>query len=111
MVKRIVLYLIELSRRDLVQQDTYTTVTCALGDKTTMVLPDSSLVFLNSGSEITFNNNFKKGERQVSLVGEAYFSVTKDPENPFRIKTSEIEVEVLGTEFNLKAYPDEQTIT
>lgn len=91
--------------------DSYTTITCALGDKTNMVLPDSSEVWLNSGSTITFNNNFKKGKREVFLDGEAYFSVQKDKENPFHISTAEIEVEVLGTEFNLKAYADENEIT
>ncbi|MDP2335804.1 MAG: FecR domain-containing protein [Bacteroidota bacterium] len=91
--------------------DSFTTITCALGDKTSIVLPDSSRVFLNSGSKLTFSNNFKNGSRRVSLDGEAYFSVRKDPRNPFRVKTSALDVEVLGTEFNLKAYSCEQTIT
>jgi ferric-dicitrate binding protein FerR (iron transport regulator) len=92
------------------EESSYTTITCALGDKTEMVLPDDSKVWLNSGSKLTFNNNFKRGEREVLLEGEAYFSVTKDKENPFRVKTSEIEVEVLGTEFNLKAYSNEKQV-
>lgn len=100
-----------MGEKNSVLQDTYTTISCAMGDKTNIILPDSSFVFLNSGSRITFNNNFKKGKRHVFLEGEAYFSVTKDKENPFHIKTSEIEVEVLGTEFNLKAYPNEKTIS
>lgn len=91
--------------------DSFTTITCALGDKTNMILPDSSVVWLNSGSKLSFNNNFKKGERQVYLEGEAYFSVTKDKQNPFRIQTKDIEVEVLGTEFNLKAYADENEVS
>lgn len=90
--------------------DTYTTVSCAMGDKTFVILPDSSHVCLNSGSRLSFSNNFKKGVRMVYLDGEAYFSVRKDPDNPFRIKTSGVDVEVLGTEFNLKAYSDEATI-
>jgi transmembrane sensor len=91
--------------------DTVTTITCASGDKTAVVLPDSSRVFLNSGSKLTFNNSFTNGSRQVLLDGEAYFSVHKDPRNPFRVKTSAVDIEVLGTEFNLKAYSDEPTIT
>lgn len=91
--------------------DSFTTITCALGDKTNLILPDSSVVCLNSGSKLSFNNNFKKGERQVYLEGEAYFSVTKDKKNPFRIRTKDIEVEVLGTEFNLKAYADENVVS
>ena len=87
--------------------DTYTTVTCAFGDKTSITLPDSSQVWLNSGSKITFNNNFKEGSRQLFLEGEGYFSVKKDADNPFFVNTANLNVKVLGTEFNLKAYPDE----
>ncbi|MCY1721801.1 DUF4974 domain-containing protein [Prolixibacteraceae bacterium Z1-6] len=99
-----------LGNQNAAVQDSYTTITCALGDKTNMILPDSTKVCLNSGSTLRFNNNFKKGVRQVYLDGEAYFSVTKDAENPFRIETSEIKVEVLGTEFNMKAYSDEKEV-
>lgn len=98
-------------RKQDVIPENYTTINCALGDKTSVILPDSSKVVLNSGSQLTFNNNFKKGVREVSLNGEAYFSVEKDPANPFKIKTPSIEVEVLGTEFNLKAYKEDQEAT
>jgi transmembrane sensor len=98
-------------KKSTVESETLTTITCAPGDKTAIILPDSSRVFLNSGSKLTFNNNFRNGARQVLLDGEAYFSVRKDPRNPFRVKTTVIDVEVLGTEFNLKAYSDEQTVT
>jgi ferric-dicitrate binding protein FerR (iron transport regulator) len=98
-------------RRNASESDTYTTISCAQGDRTSVILPDSSRVYLNSGSRLIFNNNFQKGVRLVRLDGEAYFSVRKDPFNPFRVKTSDIDVEVLGTEFNLKAYPDEGTIS
>ncbi len=91
--------------------DSYTTITCALGDKTEMILPDNSKVWLNSGSKLRFNNNFKKGERQVFLEGEAFFSVEKDKNNPFVVKANEINIEVLGTEFNLKAYSEEGKVS
>jgi len=90
--------------------DTFTTVTCAFGDKTSIILPDSSQVWLNSGSKITFNNNFKEGSRQLFLEGEGYFSVKKDADNPFCVNTDNLNVKVLGTEFNLKAYPDEADV-
>jgi ferric-dicitrate binding protein FerR (iron transport regulator) len=96
-------------KKSISEQNTLTTVTCALGDKTSVVLPDSSTVFLNSGSKLIFNNNFRNGSRQVFLDGEAYFAVRKDPRNPFRVKTATIGIEVLGTEFNLKAYANEPT--
>lgn len=87
-----------------------TTISCAYGDKSSIVLPDSSHVWLNSGSKLTFSSNFKNG-RKVSLEGEAFFSVSKDKSHPFRVKTSDIDIEVLGTKFNLKAYPDEKSIS
>ncbi len=91
--------------------DTYSSISCAHGDKSMIYLPDSSKVWLNAGSTLKFNNNFKKGEREVFLDGEAYFSVTKDKRNPFRVNSGDINVEVFGTEFNLKAYPDEPKIS
>jgi transmembrane sensor len=88
-----------------------TTISCAFGDKSSIILPDSSRVWLNSGSKLTFNSDFKSGARNVSLEGEGYFSVSKDKKHPFRVKTAEIDIEVLGTEFNLKAYPDENLVS
>ena len=95
---------------DKVDSETFTTITCAYGDKTSLVLPDSSKVWLNSGSTLKFNNDFKNEKRELYLDGEAYFSVTKDKSRPFRVKSGKTEVEVLGTEFNLNAYPEEQNI-
>lgn len=97
-------------KRSVHAEDTYTTITCALGDKSTVILPDSSLVYLNSGSKLIFNNNFQSKSREVWLEGEGYFSVTKNPDIPFIVKASDIEIEVLGTEFDLKAYSDENEI-
>ncbi len=87
-----------------------TTISCAYGDKSSIVLPDSSRVWLNSGSKLTFSSNFKNG-RKVSLEGEAFFSVSKDKNHPFRVKTTDVDIEVLGTKFNLKAYPDEKSVS
>ncbi len=94
-----------------IPEDTYSTIYCAMGDKSLIYLPDSTEVWLNSGSTFRFNNNFKKGKREVFLDGEAYFSVTKDKDNPFQVNSGDINVEVLGTQFNMKAYPDESQIS
>ena len=91
--------------------ENFTTVLSAYGDRSTIFLPDSSKVCLNSGSKITFNNRFDNGARRLFLEGEAYFSVKKDTDNPFIVNTNDVNVKVLGTEFNLKAYPDEETIS
>jgi len=100
-----------LGEKQNVYPDSYTTISCALGDKTEVVLPDSSKVYLNSGSKLTFNNNFNERQRQIFLEGEAFFSVTKDKSSPFTVKASDIEVKVLGTQFNLKAYPEENKVS
>jgi len=99
-----------LGTRDNMTQN-MTTVCCALGDKTNILLPDSTRVWLNSGSKLSFNSNFKKDGRNVVLEGEAYFSVSKDKDHPFFVKTSEIEIKVLGTQFNVKAYPEENSVS
>lgn len=98
-------------KKSTIEPDTLTTITCAAGDRTSVILPDSSRVVLNSGSRLIFSNNFRNGSRSLYLDGEGYFSVRKDKHNPFHIKTSGIDVEVLGTEFNLKAYSNEESIS
>jgi ferric-dicitrate binding protein FerR (iron transport regulator) len=68
-------------------------------------------VCLNSGSKLSFNSDFKNGGRNVILEGEAFFSVSRDKDHPFRVKTTEIEIKVLGTQFNVKAYPEEKYVS
>lgn len=75
------------------------------GARTQFMLPDSSLVWLNSGSELLFPSRFSR-DRTVKLEGEAYFEVKQD-ENPFLIRTSYGNVEVKGTSFNVKAYNED----
>jgi ferric-dicitrate binding protein FerR (iron transport regulator) len=74
-------------------------------------LPDGSKVWLNSESALTYTNAFGKDVRNVELCGEAYFEVAKDSTRPFIVKTGEISIKVLGTEFNVQAYPSEKTLT
>lgn len=70
-------------------------------------LPDSTLVYLNSGSVLQYPSIFADDLREVSLSGEAYFEVAKDPERKFIVSTpSKSRVEVLGTHFNLEAFAD-----
>ena len=80
------------------------------GQKSIVILPDNTKVWLNSESELTYPASFGTSKREVSLVGEAYFSVTHDKKHPFLVNTSEIKVKVYGTEFNLKCYKGEQTV-
>lgn len=76
----------------------------------TATLSDGTQVFMNSESRLRFPVQFAKGERVIEFEGEAYFSVAKNAESPFIIKTGGLEVAVLGTEFNLRAYNDEAEI-
>lgn len=77
------------------------------GVKKEIVLPDSSIVLLNRNSMITYFDDFNGGGRTVDLFGEAYFEVTKDPNNPFVITAGSSKTIVLGTAFNLKAKNEE----
>jgi len=81
----------------------------AKGEKKTILLPDGSLVFLNSKSSISYSKDFKN-KRELKLTGEAYFEVKKNPERPFLVETEKIKTRVLGTSFNIKAYKNSQTM-
>jgi transmembrane sensor len=82
-------------------------VNCPPGSKTKVLLPDSSTVWLNSGSRIVYNEGFGKTNRNLVLSGEAYFDVKKSL-TPFIIKTANIQIKVLGTAFNVRSYPHEK---
>jgi ferric-dicitrate binding protein FerR (iron transport regulator) len=74
-------------------------------------LPDGTVIFLNSGSEIKYSVNGKKAPREVFLTGEAWFEVEKDKKRPFVVHTPFYEVQVTGTRFNVKAYAEENKAT
>ena len=80
------------------------------GIKSKIILPDGSHVMLNSDSKLTYPVKFGSHSREVLLNGEAYFSITKDKKHPFVVKTGSVDVKVLGTRFNLKAYPTDHTV-
>ncbi len=80
-------------------------VTTKPASKTQIQLPDGSSVWLNASSNLTYDKDFGKEYREVNLTGEGFFDVVKDPSHPFIIHTRVIDVKVLGTEFNVKAYP------
>ena len=85
-------------------------VEVSLGSKSKIKLPDGSVVKLNSGSKLTYPSFFNDKMRQVYLEGEAYFEVKADSSMPFFVNTSDITVKVTGTSFNLKSYPESNTI-
>ena len=85
----------------------FNTMSTPRGGQYQLSLPDGSKVWLNSESSITYPVVFAAQERKVKITGEAYFEVAKDKTKPFRVETGDMEVEVLGTHFNVKAYADE----
>lgn len=77
------------------------------GRKSQFFLPDGTVVWLNSESSLAYEVDSERKVRIVNLDGEAFFDVTKDKERPFIVKTSNCEVKVVGTQFNVKAYPED----
>lgn len=84
--------------------------TTAYGEVKDVLLPDGTAVKLNSGSTLVIQKDFEGEKRQVILLGEAYFNVSHNENQPFEISTSHLKLSVLGTEFNLKAYPEDAEI-
>ena|GEM_PF-23562 len=78
------------------------------GSKSKLQLPDGTQVWLNSGSNISYDNDFGGATRQVRLTGEAFFDVVKDNARPFIIHTATVDIKVLGTAFNVRSYPEEK---
>ncbi|WP_159522975.1 FecR family protein [Sunxiuqinia indica] len=89
----------------------YTSVVAKYKQIAEVILPDSSVVVLNSGSTLTYNNNYSRDNRDVSLIGEAYFDIKKNKKIPLTVSINDFKVKVLGTKFNVSAYPDDQKIT
>ncbi len=85
-------------------------VKVSFGSKSKIQLPDGTQVWINSGSKLTYSGTFKGSLREVFLDGEAYFDVVHDAERPFIVHTSNIDIKVLGTAFNVKAYDVDKSI-
>jgi ferric-dicitrate binding protein FerR (iron transport regulator) len=88
----------------------YNILSVPRGGQFTIVLPDGSRVWLNSASKLRYPTAFSGGQRLVELEGQGYFDVRKDAEHPFIVKTKTLDVEVLGTGFDVMAYPDEKSM-
>ncbi len=78
-----------------------------MGSKTEIQLPDGTRVWLNSGSEVSYPSVFEPELREITLSGEAFFDVQKNDRIPFIVHAGDLDVQVLGTSFNVKSYPGE----
>ncbi len=88
----------------------YHTITTPRGGKYELVLPDGTKVLLDAASSLRFPTAFTGNERDVQLTGQGYFEVAKNAEKPFHVNVNGMQVEVLGTHFNINAYDDEAVI-
>ena len=87
-----------------------TIVSAPRGAKKFMQLSDGSKVWLNAGSSIVISKSFASGDRQISLEGEAFLDIRHDEQHPFVIHAGRLDVRVLGTELNVRAYPGDSTV-
>jgi transmembrane sensor len=85
----------------------FNTMSTPRGGQYQLTLPDGTNVWLNAASSITYPTAFTSGTREVTITGEAYFEVRKNRSKPFIVKTPKEDITVLGTYFNINAYPDE----
>jgi len=102
-------YFLSNKKTEAIASEAISSVATKNGNRTNIVLPDGSQVWLNAGSNLDYNNShFNKDIREVSLNGEAFFDVVKNSEKPFIIHTKKMDIKVLGTSFNVRSYSDEK---
>ncbi|WP_423736354.1 FecR domain-containing protein [Chitinophaga caseinilytica] len=80
------------------------------GERKAFQLPDGTKVVLNAASTLWLDDGFQKGKRTLTLDGEAFFDIAQDASSPFVIHTEDMDITVLGTAFNVKAYKDDETV-
>lgn len=86
----------------------YNTLSTPRGGKYQLTLPDGTIVWLNASSSITYPVAFSGDKRKVTVTGESYFEVHSDPAHPFVVSKEDVDITVLGTQFNVNAYEDEE---
>ena len=91
-------------------QEQYSETMVSKGQKSEILLPDGTHIWLNSATRLRYPVQFGKHNREVFLEGEAYFEVSPNKQKPFIVHTPDVAIKVLGTSFNVKAYPDEPEI-
>ncbi|WP_018338829.1 FecR family protein [Butyricimonas synergistica] len=96
---------------NVVEKSVLHTLDVPVGGEFELTLADGSRVWLNSMTKFRYPTHFTGTTREVFVEGEAFFSVKKDADRPFIVHTGGVRVKVLGTEFNLSAYPGEKTVT
>lgn len=85
----------------------FTQIEAPMGGSSKVLLPDGTAVWINGGSTLTYSSEFNQSVREITLSGEAFFDVKRDESRPFIVKSDVVELEVLGTSFNVRAYGNE----
>ncbi len=88
----------------------YNTIATPRGGQYQVTLSDGSKIWLNASSSLRFPTEFRGDTREVEISGEVYFEIAPNKSRPFRVKVKQMEVQVLGTHFNVMAYDDENSI-
>ncbi|MBC9913463.1 FecR family protein [Chitinophaga varians] len=88
----------------------YNTLAIPRGGQFRVTLPDGTNVWINAASTLRYPTSFSGSDRTVELTGEAYFEVAKMPEKPFHVKVRQMDIQVLGTHFNVMAYTEETSV-
>lgn len=91
------------------QEITYNQIIVPYGKRSSIILSDGSKIWVNAGSKVTYPDKFTAKQREIFVEGEIYADITSDKNCPFIVKTKDINVKVLGTEFNVAAYNDDKT--
>jgi len=96
-------------REKAVEKNLVTRFSTKSGERKKITLADGSVVLLNAKSSLRIDTDFNCTKREVHLIGEAFFDVVHQDKKPFQVHTSDFDINVLGTSFNVKVYPDEVT--
>lgn len=91
-------------------QLSYQELSSPAGTRSKVILPDGSQVWLNAESRIRYSIPFVRETRQMELVGEAFLDIAENQESPLEVKSGQVTVRVLGTRFNMKAFPDDEQV-
>lgn len=92
------------------QQISYLEASTSYGEHKEVILPDGTVLTLNSCSRVRYPNRFVDDERRIELEGEGFFQVSRNENQPFIINTHFFDVRVLGTSFNVKSYSSDETV-
>lgn len=106
------IFLLKLTEKDIKEDIAKATmeIRTGEGEKASILLPDSTMILLNSGTSLVYDNTYNEKERIVKLTGEAYFDVSTNPEKPFIVNLDSIFITATGTRFNVYSYKNDNRI-